>query len=83
MDKFDLHSEIQIYTTDSKSTLANMNQISFNIEWHLSNAVTMDNFNYDYLEDTQIEYLLPSNNKTKKYETTLDILKEIKESEFS
>jgi hypothetical protein len=82
MDKFDLHSEIQIYTTDSKSTLAHMNQISFNIEWHLSNAVTMDNFNYDYLEDIQTEYLLPSNNKTKKYETTLDILKEIKESEI-
>jgi hypothetical protein len=82
MDKFDLHSEIQIYTTDSKSTLAHMNRLSENIEWHLSNAVTMDNFNFEKLEDIHTDFLFSTNNKTKKYETTLDILKGIKESEI-
>jgi hypothetical protein len=82
MDKFDLDSEIQIYTTESKSTLAHMNNLSFNIEWHLSNAVTIDNFKLDYLEDIHTDYLFSTNNKTKKYETTLDILNEIKESTF-
>ncbi len=40
---FDLNSEIQIYTTDSKSTLAYMNQLIFNIEWHLGRAESLEN----------------------------------------
>ncbi len=80
IDKFDLNSELQIFTTDSKSTIAFMNQLSANIEWHLSNADSLNNIDYDNLEDIHSKYLFSIDGKSGKYETTIDILKRIKDS---
>lgn len=80
IDKFDLNSEIQIFTTESKSTLSFMNQLSINIEWHLSKADSLVNIDYNRLEDIHSDYLFSINGKSGKYETTIDILNRIKES---
>ena len=81
-DKFELDSDIQIFTTDSKSTLAFINQISANIEWHLCNAESLDTVDYNKLEDIHSDYLFSTNGKSGKYESTIDILKRINESNF-
>ncbi len=80
IDKFDLNSEIQIFTTESKSTLSFMNQLSINIEWHLSKAESLDNIDYNKPEDINSDYLFSIKGKSGKYETTIDILNRIKES---
>jgi len=80
IDKFDLNSEIQIFTTDSKSTLSFMNQLSSNIEWHLNNAESLENIDYNKLEDIHSDYLFTIHGKSVKYETTIDILNRIKET---
>lgn len=77
IDKFDLDSEHKFFTTSSKSTLAYMNQISFNIEWHLSDADSISNFDYNNLEDILSDYLFSIDGKAGKYGTTLDIIKRI------
>lgn len=82
IDKFDLCSDIQIYTTDNKSTLAFMNQLSSNIEWHLSNSVSIDNIDFDKLEDIHSDYLFSIDGKSGKYETIIDILNRIKEADI-
>ena len=75
--KLDLNSEIQIYTTNSKSTLAYMNPLSFNIEWHLSKTESLKSFDYNDLEDILSKYLFTDGGKSGKYETTLIILERI------
>ena len=80
IDQFDLNSEIQIFTTESKSTLSFMNQLSINIEWHLSKAESLDNIDYNKPEDINSDYLFSIKGKSGKYETTIDILNRIKES---
>jgi len=79
IDKFDLSSELQIFTTDSKSTLAFMNQLSANIECHLNNSDSLNIIDYEKLEDIHSKYLFSIDGKSGKYETTIDILNRIKE----
>ncbi len=74
---FELFSEIRIYSTKDRSTLAFMNQISANIEYHLIESNSLENFDYRYLEDIHTEYLFSINGKAGKYETTIDILKRL------
>ena len=80
IDKFDLSSEIQIFTTESKSTLSFMNQLTANIEWQLSKVENFDNIDFNKLEDIHSDYLFSIDGKSGKYETTIDILDRIKES---
>ena len=74
IDKFSLDSEINIYKTTSKSTLAFMNQLSANIAWHLTKADSLVDFDYDKLEDLHSDFLFSSNSNASKYETPIDIL---------
>jgi hypothetical protein len=78
--QFNLDSEIKIYTTNSKSTLGFMNQISADIEWHLNDEDSLDSFDFDVLEDVHARYLFSIVGKVGKYEKTVDILKRINES---
>ncbi len=77
---FDLDSDIKIYTTNSKSTLGFMNQLSADIEWHLNDEDSLDSFDFDVLEDVHAGYLFSIDGKAGKYEKTIDILKRINES---
>ena len=79
VDKFDLNSSIKIFTSNSRSTLAYMNQLCSNIEWHLKKAGSFDNIDYDKIEDIHSDFLYSINGKSGKYETPLGILKQIQE----
>jgi hypothetical protein len=79
LDMFELGSEINIFSTNSRSTLAFMNQLMSNIEWHLSKAGSFDNIDYDKVEDIHSNFLYSIKGKSGKYESPLEILKQIKE----
>jgi hypothetical protein len=78
IDKFKLDSEIQIFTTESKSTLAYMNQLSSNIEWHLSKSKSFEKINYSSIEDIHSGFLFSIDGKSGKYEKPIEILNRIK-----
>ena len=75
IEKFDLDSEKNVFKTSSRSTLAFMNQLSANIEWHLTKADSLVDFDYDKLEDIHSDFLFSINGNASKYETPLEILK--------
>ena len=75
IEKFDLDSEINVFKTSSRSTLAFMNQLSVNIEWHLTKVDSLVDFNYDKLEDIHSDFLFSISGNASKYETPLEILK--------
>lgn len=77
---FNLDSEVKIYTTNSKSTLGFMNSLSYNIEWHLQKAATLEHFDYDDLEDIHADYYFKIDGKFGNYENTLSILGRIHEA---
>lgn len=62
--QFQLLSEPQIFATNSRSMLGNMNQLAFNIEYHLANAETIEDINWDYIEDIHFDWIFK---KDKKY----------------
>lgn len=77
IDKFNLDSEIQIFTTESKSTLAYMNQLSSNIEWHLRKAKSFEKIDYCSIEDIHSRFLFSIDGKSGKYEKPIEILSRI------
>ncbi len=79
IERFELDSEVNVYKTSSRRTLGFMNQISANIEWHLINADSLIEYNYDKLEDIHSYFLFSIYGSTSKYETTIGILKTYKQ----
>lgn len=77
-DKYDLNSEVRICPTNDRSTLASMNQLKKNIEWHFLIAEIIDNATLCNIEDVHSSYLFPTGKKLHDYETTVDILERIK-----
>ena len=80
LDKFELESTNNIYTTNDKSTLSFMNQIAYNAEWHLSYSQPLEECNLENIEDIHSKYLFSKKGKVGHYETTLDILNRIHRS---
>lgn len=74
INPFDLTSEVKIFTTNSKSTLAFMTQVSLGIESYLNELDTLENIDLESLEDIQTSYLFSINGNAGCYETTIDIL---------
>ncbi|MDD4227390.1 MAG: hypothetical protein WCY58_10795 [Mariniphaga sp.] len=54
---FELDTEPEIYATNSRNILANMNQMRFNIEFHLAMSENLDLFDIARNEDLHLEYL--------------------------
>ncbi|MFO8021843.1 MAG: hypothetical protein R6U65_05195 [Perlabentimonas sp.] len=77
IDEFELKSENKIFTTNDRRTLAFINEIGYNAEWHLSLSESLESCDLEYIEDIHTKYLFPIKGKTHKYETTFDILKRI------
>ncbi len=79
IERYKLNSDINIYTTNDRSTLAFMNQIAFNIEYNLSKNYTTENIDFKRIEDIHANYLFTINGKAGNYETTLEILERNKQ----
>jgi len=68
---------VEIYTTNSRSVLAHMNQIKFNIEYHCFLAETLEQINFDWLEDIFFDYLFQTKDTKGKYTKTKEILSKL------
>jgi hypothetical protein len=69
--QYQLQTEPQIFATNSRSMLAHMNQLRMNIEYHLAMAETIEEIDWDYIEDIHFDWLF---SKDKKYTKPADIL---------
>ncbi|MCE1198032.1 MAG: hypothetical protein LWW85_03595 [Marinilabiliales bacterium] len=70
----DLNSDVQISKTNDRSTLAFMNQLAKNIEWHLAMAEDLTHESMNPMEDIHANHLFSTDKGPHDYETTLDIL---------
>jgi hypothetical protein len=77
-DRFELDGDTQILNTNCRSTLAFMNNISFNYTWHLYETGPNEKLNNLFFEKIALEYLYKSNDLKKKYETALELLSNLK-----
>ncbi len=77
IDSFDINSDAQVFTTNSKTTLGFMNQLSMNIEWNMGMAESQERIDCGEIEDILSKYLFSIDGKAGKYETTIDILNRI------
>jgi len=55
--RFQLDTKPEIFATNSRSILAHINQLKFNIEYHIALAETIDSIDYDRIEDIHFDSL--------------------------
>lgn len=71
---FDLDSPPTIYTTNSRSILATMNQFKFNIEYHLSASKDLATADIENIEDIHLDMLIGGKIGKGSYVTPLELL---------
>lgn len=71
---YDLDSSPTIYTTNSRSILATMNQFKFNIEYHLSASKDLTTADIKNIEDLQLNMLIGGKIGKGSYVTPLELL---------
>jgi len=55
--QFQLDSKPEIFATNSRSILGHINQVKFNIEYHIALAETIDSIDYDRIEDIHFDMI--------------------------
>ena len=58
VDKFELDSACEIYTTNNRGFLSNMNQMRYSIEWEFAMAEELEPSVLQSIEDSMIKYLV-------------------------
>lgn len=71
---FQLDSGIEVFTTNSKSILAHINQLQYNMEYHIADANSIDSIDYDRLEDIHFDWIFTSVYSPGGYTTPTKIL---------
>lgn len=74
---FGLDTDPEIYSTNSRHILANMNQIKFNIEYHLSMSELLDDADIARLEDLSLDQIIGGKIAGGKYIMPKERLKEL------
>ena len=75
--QYELLSPPVFYATNSRSILASMNQMRYEIDYHLSMPETIGEINLGRIEDIQLRYLFTTGKKAMDYTTADRILGEI------
>lgn len=73
---FSLSSDLEIYSTNSRSLQAHMNQIKQDTEYHCAKAESLDKIDYSWIEDIFLDYLFSSKTKDSGYHSAENILKQ-------
>jgi hypothetical protein len=79
---FQLHSKSEIFATNSRSMLAHMNQIRYNIEYHFALAESIESIDYDKIEDIHLDYLFGNTSKPLKFVTSLNLLDDLLKNHY-
>ena len=74
--QFQLHNKKEIYTTNSRSMLSHMTQLKYAIEYSIALAETIEDINYNEIEDSLSDMLLSSKG-SRRYEKPTDILQRL------
>ena len=74
---FQLDTKIEVYTTNSRNILANMNQMKFNIEYQLAMAESLDPNDIENIEDMQLSNIIGGKIAEGKYITPKEKLKQL------
>jgi hypothetical protein len=81
---YNLDSHAEVFATNSKSILAYINQIKYNLEIHFYGASSIESINYDYLEDIHNDWIFLDKLNPKGYfmpkDKLADLLKSSKNS---
>ena len=56
--RFQLDTKIEVYSTNSRNILANMNQMKFNLEYHLAMTESLDSSDIENIEDMQLSNII-------------------------
>ncbi len=64
---FRIHSEPDIFTTDSRSQLGHMNNLKYNIEYHLALAESTDDIEYELIDDIHFNCMFNAKSLNRKY----------------
>ena len=75
--QYGLLSPPEFYATNSRSILASMNQMRYEIDYHLSMPEINQVVNLDRIEDVEFEYLFKTGNKLMDFTTPARILHEL------
>lgn len=71
--QFQLKTEPEIYASNSRSMLAYMNQLRYNLEYNLAMPETLEDINYVEIEDIHNDWLFTSKGP-RKYERPTELL---------
>lgn len=71
---FQLNTNPEILATNSRSMLGHMNQIKYELEYHFARAYSVDEIEYEHIEDLYFDYLFGGKDKPNKYLKPKDIL---------
>ena len=73
---FQLDTKIEVYTTNSRNILANMNQMKFNLEYHLAITELLDYINIGNIEDIELKDIIGGKIAEGKYIIPIEKLKQ-------
>jgi len=71
---FNLDSNPEIFATNSRSILAHINQVKYNMEYHIAASESVDSIDYDRLEDIHFDCLFTDKSSLGGYFTPKKIL---------
>jgi hypothetical protein len=74
--QFNLDSQTEMFTTNSRSMLGHMNQIKYNLEYLFAMAESTESINYEKIEDIYLDYLFGMP-KGRGYLRTIEILNDL------
>ena len=72
--KFQLDSKAEIFATNSRSILAHITQLKFNIEYHIALAESIESIDYDGIEDIHFDMIFTDKTRSKGFFTPKEIL---------
>ena len=79
---YKLDSDPEIYSTNSRSLQAHMNQIKLDTEYHCAKAESLDKINYSWIEDIFLEYPFSSKRMGNGFHSAEEILKQFMKELF-
>lgn len=72
--RFQLQESPLVFATNSRSMLAHMNQLRYNLEYSLAMPETSEAINYAKVEDNHLDWLFTKNGKAGDYERPVELL---------
>ena len=71
---FNLDSNPEVFATNSRSILAHINQVKYNMEYHIADAISADSIDYDRIEDIHFDCIFTDKSSPDGYITPKIIL---------